>query len=324
VSTVCIPCDREGRLRVRRRVAVISAVACANIVCEKLAERTPELAVMTHQHGCGQLGEDMDLTREVLAALASHPNVARSVFISLGCETNTAQALVRATRRRGGTVDVVGIQATGGVDAAVAQAQKRLERVDQADLDAVDVPTGRLKVAVVADAATRERRPGLPEAVASALSGEGFRVLLATRLRLATRSAPADGADLSVTSRWRTEARSASDALRRLMARAGNADCVALSGNEVECMTVLTALGAHVIVVLAGRPNITGSSIAPTIKVSTAAELDGLDVTDVPFSPASLLERVVAAVREAAGGKPTRAERLGMRDLALPRLGPNY
>ncbi len=318
--------DSAGRLRVRHRVAVLSAVSCANVVCERLLERGHELAVLTHQHGCGQLGADMDLTRELLAGLAGHDNVAATLVVSLGCETNTADALVEAVRRKGGRADVVGIQSSGGVEAAIARAERRLRALSETALSGADVAPAEVHVGVVADRPTQTRQPGLEAEVVNALAERGFSILTATDLPLPQREASEPEGPLSVPARWRTRPRGGSDALT-LLARPQSADrvSVALGANQVERMTVLTALGAHVIVCLAGQPDLSGSAISPTIKVATDERLDVLDdVIDVPFSGPDLPGRIVAAVQTALAGAPTRAELAGVRDLAIPRLGPNY
>ena len=47
-----------------------------------------------HPHGCSQLGEDLEGTRRLLAALACHPNAGGVLILGLGCESNQLDALI--------------------------------------------------------------------------------------------------------------------------------------------------------------------------------------------------------------------------------------
>jgi altronate dehydratase large subunit len=51
-----------------------------------------------HQHGCTQLGDDAALTRRVLVAHGTHPNVYGVVVVGLGCETMRAQDIAAGIR----------------------------------------------------------------------------------------------------------------------------------------------------------------------------------------------------------------------------------
>jgi altronate dehydratase len=100
---------------------------------------------------------------------------------------------------------------------------------------------------------------------------------------------------------------------------------VPLGPDFIERMTVVTAMGAQVLVSLMSRPSLAGAALAPTIGVSANPELDVLaDLVDVPFDDGDLPARLLAKLRATVAGQATGAERLGMRDVALPRLGPCY
>ena len=86
----------------RNHVAVIPTVVCANSVVERLDREGTELALLTHQHGCAQVGDDLQMTRRVLAGVGRNPNVGAALLVSLGCETNVAEALVEEIGRRAG------------------------------------------------------------------------------------------------------------------------------------------------------------------------------------------------------------------------------
>ena len=66
---------------------VVPTVICSSVVCERITAVAPDAIVaLPHLAGCGQLGPDMRLTHETLAAYCGHPNVGAVLVIALGCE----------------------------------------------------------------------------------------------------------------------------------------------------------------------------------------------------------------------------------------------
>jgi altronate dehydratase large subunit len=320
----------DGRLAVRRRRLILPGVSCANVVCDRLAARHPDLAVIRHQHGCGQVGGDLELTRETLAALASHPNVERAILIALGCETNQGIAVVRRARERGGTVDLVSIQAAGGIEAAVARSE---ELAVQAGVgwDRAPVDPAALRVAVLADAPADRKAPQTIAAIAGTIEAAGFTVLTCEPGSIGDRPGEAQVHGHAMPTRgvprlWRTDAGDGCGALAAV--RAGGTETrlpVSRRADDVARLTALTALGAHLAVFVTGRGTPIGSPVAPTVKVSVDPTFDALDdVIDVRAEGEDLPGRVVAAVIATAGGRPTNAERAGMRDVELLRTAPFF
>ncbi len=105
----------DGRVGTRNHVLVVPTVICSSLVAERVAAAAPPLGVaLPHLAGCGQLGPDMRVTHETLAAYCGHPNVGAVLVLALGCEQVVAQALADAARRQGKPVDIVAIQSEGG------------------------------------------------------------------------------------------------------------------------------------------------------------------------------------------------------------------
>lgn len=106
------PDDRVGT---RNHVLVVPTVICSSVVAERVAASAAPVAVaLPHLAGCGQLGPDMRVTHETLAAYCAHPNVGAVVVIALGCEQVVAQMLSETARRHGKPAEIVAIQAEGG------------------------------------------------------------------------------------------------------------------------------------------------------------------------------------------------------------------
>jgi altronate dehydratase large subunit len=105
----------DGRVGTRNHVLVVPTVICAAVVAERVAASAAPVAVaLPHLAGCGQLGPDLRVTHETLAAYCAHPNVGAVVVIALGCEQVVAQMLQETARRLGKPAEIVAIQAEGG------------------------------------------------------------------------------------------------------------------------------------------------------------------------------------------------------------------
>ena len=82
----------DGRIGTRNHVLVVPTVICSSVVAERVAAATQPLGTaLPHLAGCGQLGPDMRVTHDTLAAYCGHPNVGAVVVIALGCEQVVAQ-----------------------------------------------------------------------------------------------------------------------------------------------------------------------------------------------------------------------------------------
>ena len=112
----------DGSVGVRNYVLVVPTVICSAVVCERIAAALPDSVVaLPHLAGCGQLGPDMRMTHETLAAYCRHPNVGAVVVVALGCEQVVAQTLAEAARRAGKPCEIVSIQSEGGTLRTIAQ-----------------------------------------------------------------------------------------------------------------------------------------------------------------------------------------------------------
>ena len=92
----------DGRAATRNEIWVLPTVGCVARTATKIAEaadrlhrgRVDGVHAFTHPFGCSQLGDDLDGTRAILAALASHPNAGGVLLVGLGCESNQLDALI--------------------------------------------------------------------------------------------------------------------------------------------------------------------------------------------------------------------------------------
>ena len=116
----------DGKVGIRNHVLILPSVTCANQVARSISQNTPGTTWVEHQHGCAQLGADLELTRRVLISHGTHPNVYGTVIVGLGCETARAQEVAQAIKEQCPfkPVAVIIIQEEGGsVKASVKGAE---------------------------------------------------------------------------------------------------------------------------------------------------------------------------------------------------------
>jgi altronate dehydratase large subunit len=105
----------DGQVGVRNHVLVVPTVICSAVVAERIAASIgPVGAALPHLAGCGQLGPDMTVTHDTLAAYCRHPNVGAVIVVALGCEQVVAQRLADEARRQQKPAAVLAIQTEGG------------------------------------------------------------------------------------------------------------------------------------------------------------------------------------------------------------------
>jgi altronate hydrolase len=136
----------DGRAGTRNYVAIVSTVNCSAAVAKLARDRFRDVQrdypnvdgviAFTHRSGCGQIahGEDHLLLERVLGNMASHPNVAASVLVGLGCEVNQPLTLIerrglKDPSRPGSAPAVVGIQQSGGVRKSVEEVVAQVARL---------------------------------------------------------------------------------------------------------------------------------------------------------------------------------------------------
>lgn len=92
----------DGRVGTRNEIWILPTVGCVARTAERIAaiaqarhrHQVDGVYAFGHPHGCSQLGEDLDGTRKILAALACHPNAGGVLLVGLGCESNQLDRLL--------------------------------------------------------------------------------------------------------------------------------------------------------------------------------------------------------------------------------------
>ena len=119
----------DKRVGTRNEIWIIPTVGCVARTSERLARdasrrfagAADRIHALTHPFGCSQLGDDLNDTRRILAALASHPNAGGALIVGLGCESNKLNALLDTlpdrTRIRAIAAQDAGDEHAAGMDA---------------------------------------------------------------------------------------------------------------------------------------------------------------------------------------------------------------
>lgn len=92
----------DGRVGTRNEIWILPTVGCVARTAQKIAEKAAlkhagkvdGVHAFPHPFGCSQLSDDLDGTRRIIAALASHPNAGGVLILGLGCESNQTRALL--------------------------------------------------------------------------------------------------------------------------------------------------------------------------------------------------------------------------------------
>ena len=91
----------DGRVGIRNELWILPTVGCVNGLGRRLAiEASADLGYLVpdgihcfeHPYGCSQLGDDHRVIRQLLIALATHPNAGGVLMLGLGCEDNGIEA----------------------------------------------------------------------------------------------------------------------------------------------------------------------------------------------------------------------------------------
>ncbi|RDI70140.1 UxaA family hydrolase [Halopelagius longus] len=352
----------DGSVGVRDNVLVLPSVICSHIVADRIAARVDRAVSTPHDHGCAQLGADNEQTRRTFLSLAENPNVAGTLVVGLGCEEVQSDDVANALRSRDVPVRELSIQGVGGTDECVERGVEAASELAEPRSEAhSDASIGDLTLGIVSsdlDTATVDVGDPLVGDVARAVVAAGGRVVVAGNERVlahpeAARDATAyeardsldellarhEGDPPRATRVGRFAQKRSFEAVTRSWGerdvsevlaygeRASISEGLALvdaPSRFAEATTALAAAGANVVVHVTGDGILAGHPLVPVVKVTgdpgTAAALpDDIDVAAANADADDLLEKLVAV----ANGDPCCAERHGLTEFAITRVGPS-
>lgn len=111
----------NGQYGVRNHILVIPTSVCSSETATRIAALVPGSIAIPHQHGCCQIGSDIDLTAKTLIGFGKNPNVAAVLVVGLGCDGIQAKDVAKEIGTTGKKVDYVVIQECGGTAKTIAK-----------------------------------------------------------------------------------------------------------------------------------------------------------------------------------------------------------
>ena len=66
----------NGQFGIRNHVLIIPTSVCSSETATRIASLVPGAIAIPHQHGCCQIGSDIELTAKTLIGFGKNPNVA--------------------------------------------------------------------------------------------------------------------------------------------------------------------------------------------------------------------------------------------------------
>ena len=138
----------NGLVGVRNVVVVLSAMDNTNPSAERIASMVSGTAVLMTPFGRSQIGADFEVTLRTLAGIASHPNVAAVLVLSLSLASG--EELARRVRESSKPVEVLGLQESGSAMAMTMEGVRIAARLvlQASGLQREPCPVSELTVAV--------------------------------------------------------------------------------------------------------------------------------------------------------------------------------
>lgn len=115
---------QNGAAGTRNCVLVIPSVACSQTAARKIAQGLRNVVYIPNILGCGQMGEDRQIVRRVLAGFGCHGNVYSVLVVGNGCEELSPYSLAQEIEASRKWVEVLVIQKAGGVRKTVEQGRR--------------------------------------------------------------------------------------------------------------------------------------------------------------------------------------------------------
>ena len=151
----------NGTVGVRNYVLILPTVVCANATARSIASMVPGTTVVTHQHGCAQLGADFAQTQRTLIGLGKNPNVRSVLVVGLGCENMEGETVAASIATTGKRVELITIQKLGGTLKATelgVRIASEMMRTKSADLR---VPVGIEKLTLALECGASDATSGI-------------------------------------------------------------------------------------------------------------------------------------------------------------------
>ncbi len=134
---------RNGAVGVRNHVLVFPTTVSASTVAVKINRALPETVCVTHPHGFGHLGEELEHMIRAMTGFCGNPNVAGVLLVGFNGELITPELVAEHLRDSGQVVETLSVRSAGGTTHATARgiefAEKLLKEAAGSKRELVDV-----------------------------------------------------------------------------------------------------------------------------------------------------------------------------------------
>lgn len=283
----------------RNYVFIVPTVVCSTLLSREIADATGAITV-SHQHGCGHIGPDIVQSRDLFAGLATNPNVAHSLIVSLGCETVQGKHVAAELERRGHPARLIGIQDSGGYDAALEAGTVEARKLTTATADTQRSEFGVDELTVGITASRPD--PRLPKLIRHLLCA-GTHVVIASDQDLSS-ALPQDPVVLGV-----------GEPVTAPLSVVRNA------GAGAQLLAATASCGAQILVDFpAPDQPPQGFPLAPVLGVASVEGLHAMISDEFDLGPEVGVKTILDRVIDVFSGAETKAEVRGSSSFAIPRL----
>lgn len=121
----------DGKYGIRNHILVIPTSVCSADTAAKIAALVPEAIALPNQHGCCQIGSDMELTQRTLVGFGKNANVGAVLVVGLGCDGIQAKRLAKKISESEKPVEYIVIQENHGTLQTISKGAEILRKMAQ-------------------------------------------------------------------------------------------------------------------------------------------------------------------------------------------------
>ncbi|WP_028392484.1 UxaA family hydrolase [Bacillus cihuensis] len=140
----------DGTAGTRNYIGVVCSVVCSSVIAKEISESVPGTIPIIHSNGCAQLGDDFQLTKNMLVGISANPNLYSALLVGLGCETNQVSGLLKSIPKTK-PIEGIGIQQLAGGENTTKKGVQIVEQwaKEAAAMKRENLPLSSLTVGIV-------------------------------------------------------------------------------------------------------------------------------------------------------------------------------
>lgn len=121
----------NGTFGIRNHLLIIPTSVCAADTGAKIAAQVPGAIALPNQHGCCQIGSDMEYTERTLVGFGKNSNVGAVLVVGLGCDGIQASRVAQKISETGKLVEYIVIQENEGTLTTISKGADIVRKMKQ-------------------------------------------------------------------------------------------------------------------------------------------------------------------------------------------------